>query len=87
MTKTVADDQTLQSLDDLIITLQKTFSRVSEKSAKIPEEQARALVTGIINFEISTTVKPEQDRLMVTKSGEIKLTLKGTLETDIREIS
>ncbi|MEE9350968.1 MAG: hypothetical protein V3U78_01810 [Thiotrichaceae bacterium] len=76
-----------ESLDDVIITLQKTFSRISEKSANVPEEQARALVTGIVNFEISTTVNPEGDRLIVTKSGEVQITLKGQIETDIREIS
>ncbi len=76
-----------ESLDDVIITLQKTFSRISEKSAKVPEEHARALVTGIVNFEISTTVNPDGDRLVVTKSGDIEITLKGQIETDIRETS
>ncbi len=79
-------DDVSHSLDDVIINLQKTFSRISEKSATVPEHRARALVTGIVNFEISTRINSEDDKLVISKTGDIQLSLKGTLETDIEDV-
>ena len=39
------------SLDDALLALQKTFSRVSDKTPKESAEKARALITGTVDFQ------------------------------------
>lgn len=82
------------TLDDVIVALQKSFSRVSEASRDVPPEQARALVTGNVGFEISArfdiTNKADgssddrPDVLVHRQSGAIELKLTGHVETDAR---
>jgi len=72
------------TLDDVVIALQKTFSRVSARSASVPSDQARALVTGQVNFAFSLKVDPQEDFLHPTPKGSVELNLSGTIDTDIR---
>ena len=69
----------------MIVALQKSFSRVSYRSAKVPPEDARALVVGRVAFELALRVDPEGDsRLLYSASGSIELKLTGHIDTDIR---
>jgi hypothetical protein len=72
------------TLDDAIVALQKSFSRVSAKSAEVPFENARAMVTGTVNFDMTLKVQPEKDYLNLDANGAIDLRLSGTIDTDIR---
>lgn len=72
------------SLDDVVIALQKTFSRVSARSASVPSEQARALVTGQVDFTLSLQVDPQEDYLLLNPKGSVELNLSGSIDTDIR---
>ena len=75
-----------QHLDDVMIALQKTFSRVSASSANVPEEDSRALITGSVAFELSLKVDlDEKDHLLLNSRGTIDVKLTGTIETDIRD--
>ena len=72
------------SLDDVVIALQKTFSRVSARSAAIPSEQALALVTGQVDFTLSLKLDPQEDYLQLNPKGSVELNLSGSIDTDIR---
>ena len=72
------------TLDDVVIALQKTFSRVSARSASVPVENARALVTGQVNFTLSLKVDPQGDYLHPASNGSVDLNLAGVIDTDIR---
>ena len=73
------------TLEAAILALQKSFSRVSEESANVPEVEALALVMGTVDFELTTQVDLSGDYLYVRAGGTISLKLNGTIETDIRE--
>jgi hypothetical protein len=72
------------TLDEVIVALQKSFSRVSTASAELPAENARAMVTGLVNFDISLKVEAEKDYLRLDADGAIDLRLSGKIDTDIR---
>ncbi len=72
------------TLDDVMVELQKSFSRVSAKSRNVPSEDARALIVGEVDFEISLPIEPEKERILQKKESPISLTLRGTINTDIR---
>lgn len=88
------------ALEDVLVALQKTFSRVSASSREVPEENARALVTGVVEFEISSSFELGPDPSLYTKgagrgdfssdhliqsaNGSITLSLKGQIATDLR---
>jgi hypothetical protein len=72
-------------VEDIVIALQKSFSRVSTRTAKVSTQAARALVVGRVNFELGLRVEPEADnRLLHSPSGSIELKLTGQINTDIR---
>ena len=73
-------------LDEAIVALQKSFSRVSAKSAEISQEKARAMVTGQVTFEMSLKVQPEKDYLYIDSNGTVDLRLSGMIDTDIRTV-
>src|SRR5687768_7280853 len=74
------------SLDEALVALQKSFSRVSTATEDVPEEQARALIVGTVNFEMTTRVTLEGDRYYLDGAGATELRLSGTIEPDIRII-
>ena len=71
------------TLESVLIALQKSISRVNEQSSKVPESQPRALIIGDLDFEISLKCDPNKDKLAVTNSGGISITLKGRINTDM----
>jgi hypothetical protein len=72
------------NLDDALVALQKTFSRVSTRSAGLPKSNALALITGAVNFDLKLRVDLVRDTLNLNPSGALELNLNGTLDTDIR---
>lgn len=74
------------TLDDVLLALQKSFSRVSHGSRDVPPESARALIVGNVNFELSIHLKPEIDRLIHQNDGGIQLKLNGVIQQDIRTV-
>jgi len=57
------------TLDDLLINIQKSLSRVSNRSSEIPEDQARALIYGDVDFSIELQVEGDDDKVIVNKEG------------------
>jgi hypothetical protein len=88
----MADDQSLDKqrpdneLGNVLVSLQKAFSRVSRDSASVPAHKARALVVGKVNFEMSVKCHSADDSLLVADDGGITLRLAGTLEVDVRPV-
>jgi hypothetical protein len=74
------------TLDDVIVGLQKSFSRVSARSASVDPQNARALVTGQIAFEMTLKADPEDDKLYPKADGKIELKLSGTIDSDVRAV-
>lgn len=72
------------ALEDVLIALQKSFSRVSNSSRDVPPEAARALISGPVSFELSIRLTPTMDRLLHKTDGDLQLKLNGTLRPDIR---
>jgi hypothetical protein len=73
------------SLEEVVIALQKTFSRVSTSTAQVAEHRARAMVTGKVAFKMNLAVAMgDDDRLLTSAEGPIALELSGTLDTDVR---
>jgi len=87
-------DQSEARLEDLLVAVQKSFSRLSNNTGQVPPEQARALIVGAVEFELSSTFDligahsggtPKPPDVLVHKSnGSITLSLKGTVEVDVR---
>ena len=71
------------TLDDVLIALQ---SRVSAKSAHVKPQNARAMVSGQVSFEMSLKVDLEEDYLHPNTKGAIDLKLEGNIDTDIRTV-
>lgn len=74
------------SLDDVVIALQKSFSRVSARSADVPPENARAMVLGQVSFDLSLRVNSADDKLRLDPQGAIDLKVSGTLNMDVRTV-
>jgi hypothetical protein len=81
-----ADTGETQSLENVVISLQKTFSRVSASSSKLPPENARSLILGNVNFEMAVPLDASQDRLFYSPTGKVSLKLTGTIQQDVRPI-
>ena len=81
------DKQKIPSLDNVFISLQKTLSRVSNLSSKVDEEDARALITGDVNFSIELRVDNFSDYLVTNKDGSIKLSMSGVIASDVRTVA
>lgn len=70
------------SVDQLLIALQKTFSRVSRDSAGLAKDDARALIAGPVEFELMLGCELTGDRLQVCEGG-MPLRLKGRVLPDL----
>lgn len=74
---------TEQTLDNLLIALQKSISRVNQLSATVPDNKARAMITGNIDFELGCRCRLIQgDKLELTDDG-IEVCLSGQINPDI----
>jgi hypothetical protein len=72
-------------LEDVMIALQKTFSRVSSESGLVPEGQARALVVGQVQFTLRLRANLAlPDHLVQSPDGVMEFTFSGQIDTDIR---
>lgn len=71
------------SVDQLLIALQKTFSRVSRDSAGLAKDDARALIAGPVEFELMLGCSLTGDRLHVCEGGGMPLRLKGRVLPDL----
>lgn len=73
-------------LENLLISLQKTFSRVNTATAENLElrpDGPTARLSGDINFSINTKAIPEVgDKLLISKEGHVDLTFEGVIDLD-----
>ena len=74
------------TLDELLVSVQKAFSRLSRASARVGNDKARALITGDVEFDISFNADAEGAYIYPQKDGFVKIALRGKIETDIRMI-
>ena len=72
------------NLEDVLVNLQKTFSRVSNRTAQVVGEDAAAIIIGPVAFSINLRVSPNGDYLLVSDQGTIELSLEGKVEPDVR---
>ncbi len=75
-------------LENLMISLQKTFSRVNQATAENLEarpETPTARITGDINFSISTKAIPEDGKMLIDKEGHVDLSFSGVIDLDIED--
>lgn len=75
-----------QPLENVLIALQKTFSRVSASSSLLPPEDARSLILGDVNFEMAVPLEAGQDKLFYSPAGKVNLKLTGTIQQDVRPV-
>lgn len=75
-----------QKLDDLLVALQKTMSRVSARSSEVPSENARALITGQVLFDLKTRVELDQDHVRLAPQGGVEISLSGAIQSDVRPV-
>ena len=72
------------TVDRMLIALQKTLSRVSRDSASVPEGQARALITGSVQFELEVKCSLiEGEKLLLDEERGRPLKLSGQIAADI----
>ncbi|MEL6329282.1 MAG: hypothetical protein AAFR38_06440 [Planctomycetota bacterium] len=82
------------TLDEILIALQKSLSLVSARTGAVESDQARAVITGAVEFDLETRfeagVSPDSgpgarpNRFVHRSDGPITLRLKGEIQTDIR---
>ncbi|RWX56225.1 hypothetical protein [Photobacterium chitinilyticum] len=75
-----------KSLEQILVSLQKSISRVNESSSSVAKDRARALIIGDLNFELDLKCNLEADKLKQSNDGGISINLKGTINTDIQVI-
>lgn len=72
------------TVDRLLLSLQKSISRVNRDSANIDSDKAQSLIVGDIDFSISFKCNLISDeRLLVKDDGTITLSLSGKIDTDV----
>lgn len=75
-------------LEEVLIALQKSFSRVSKSSfdfAQQNEGSTVALMVGNIDFEIALKADIQGDRILYNQHGAMTLSFKGQIDPDHRE--
>ncbi|MEM6259539.1 MAG: hypothetical protein AAF711_05560 [Planctomycetota bacterium] len=75
-------------LEDIVLALQKSFSRVSRESGSFQSDhpdEAVAFVEGPIKFAITMKLSPDgNDRLTYNEQGGLETTIEGVINPDIR---
>lgn len=82
-----SDPSTDSAVEDIILTLQKSFSRVSARSATVANKSSKnalSLISGPVSFTVSMKVRSEKDKLIQSKEGDIDLNFSGTINQDVR---
>jgi hypothetical protein len=75
------------SLEQVLLALQKSFSRVSGATARVTrgEDEPRSIITGPIDFEMTVTgdVASGDDHIRIQNTGALTLKLRGSIQHDI----
>ena len=71
-------------LEDVVESLQKSFSRVMAKTAAVPQTDACARLSGAVSFELDLLLEPEGDRLRVCENGSMNLKFSGSIDLGVR---
>ena len=73
------------TVDQFLLALQKTLSRVSRASANVPAGQARSLIVGSVSFDVTLrcSLNVKEDRLMLMSEGGDPLKLAGQISADV----
>jgi hypothetical protein len=75
------------TLDQVLLALQKSFSRVSAATARATEGEGepRSIITGPIDFEMTVTgdVASGDDHIRVHDTGALTLKIRGSIQHDI----
>ncbi|WP_190808709.1 hypothetical protein [Flagellimonas sp. S3867] len=77
-------------LEELMIILQKSFSRVTdstnkERSNKEDVNVPTAMLVGDVDYEIALKADPVGDKLLVHKNGSISFRFSGQIDIDLEE--
>lgn len=91
-TSTPAKPKEAITLEDIMISLQKSFSRVSYKTAQAQRKNegagALAIISGPVEFQVTLKVRPGEDEtILYDEKGSVELSLKGEVTPDIRLVS
>ncbi len=75
-------------LEDVVIAIQKSFSRVNEATAKnelkTDAQTPTSKLSGDIEFTITTKANPDgKDKLEINENGYIEFCFKGKIDLDI----
>lgn len=72
------------TLDDLLIALQKSISRVNRRSVDVPEGDARAIITGNLRFSLALRLSHgDEDKLYLDDQGGVECSINGAIDPDI----
>lgn len=72
-------------LEDLMVAVQKSFSRVMGRTSQVPSNAPRSHFVDSVNVNISLRARPESaDRLAVDPNGGISLSIEGKIDLDVR---
>jgi hypothetical protein len=71
-------------LEDVVESLQKSFSRVMAKTAAVPQTDACARLSGAVSFELDLLIEPDGDRLKVCEGGFVNLKFSGSIDLGVR---
>ncbi len=76
-----------QRLDQWLIALQKTFSRVTDATKQnAQQDKITAMMVDEVKFEIRVQVDLEDDKILVDKNSKYDIILQGTIDLDSLEI-
>lgn len=83
------EDNPRIKLDEALVALQKSFSRLSRTTGKAQDnnkeqDEAMALIVGNVEFEIELNTEFDAEHIYIDDSGTVQLRLKGEIATDIR---
>ena len=79
-----ATEQQSETLEHLLLALQKTLSRVNRESSNVAEGKPRSLIVGDVDFNLSCRCNlASGDKLELNDKGGITLDLSGHINTDI----
>ncbi len=71
-------------LEDLLEALQKTFSRLSSRTAEVRSSMPAAMITGPVRFTMKLRLEPDSDHFRAAPDGPVEITLEGEVEPDVR---
>ena len=73
----------LTTLDDILVALQKSFSRLTDQTNE--NEGTTAQMVGEVDFELKAKFSAQNDSLIHDREGGIELTFTGTIDLDIND--